>query len=279
MIPLEHIHPRKSLLAELEKKNILISDGAWGTLLHGRGLSPDECPEIWNITHSAEVLAIAKGYIEAGSDIILTNSFGGSPHKLGHYGLQEQTGELNEAAARISKEAAGDEHLVLGSIGPTGALLMMGEVSEGELYDGFCLQAESLKKGGVDAICVETMSALDEACLAVRAAKETTGLEVICTFTFEKKAVGGYRTIMGVSPGEMVSSVKEAGASVIGSNCGNGIQQMVDIVREIRAVDDSTPVLVHANAGMPEFRNGKTVFPETPEIMASRIRELIKERS
>jgi 5-methyltetrahydrofolate--homocysteine methyltransferase len=155
-------------------------------------------------------------------------------------------------------------------------MLMMGEISEETLYDGFCVQAEALKKGGVDAICIETMSALDEACLAIRAACKSTGLEVVCTFTFEKTLSGEYRTMMGVSVAEMVQAVKEAGASIIGSNCGNGFDQMIDIVREIRNIDAVTPILVHANAGKPIFQDGKTVFPETPEMMAAKVRDMIK---
>jgi 5-methyltetrahydrofolate--homocysteine methyltransferase len=265
-----------SLLAALKNKKVLVSDGAWGTFLHQSGLQPGECPELWNITHREDVFAIAKSYIDAGSDIILTNSFGGSPSKLEHYGLQDRTVELNEAAAAISREAAGVDHLVLGSIGPTGIMLMMGEVSEETIYRGFSIQAEALKKGGVDAICVETMSDLDEACLAIRAARESTGLEVVCTFTFEKTIAGDFRTMMGVSPADMVRAVKEAGASVIGTNCGNGFDQMIDIVQEIRRVDPITPILVHANAGKPLFQDGVTVFPESPEMMAAKVQDLIK---
>jgi 5-methyltetrahydrofolate--homocysteine methyltransferase len=265
-----------SLLTALKNKKVLISDGAWGTFLHERGLQPGECPELWNSTHRDDVFAIAKSYIDAGADIILTNSFGGSPAKLEHYGLQDRTAELNETAAAISREAAGADHLVLGSIGPTGVMLMLGEVSEETLYDGFCVQAEALKKGGVDALCIETMSALDEACLAIRASRESSGLEVVCTFTFEKTINGAFRTMMGVSPGEMVQAVKEAGATVLGTNCGNGFDQMIDIVREIRSIDPLTPILVHANAGKPVFQDGKTVFPETPEMMAAKINDLIK---
>jgi 5-methyltetrahydrofolate--homocysteine methyltransferase len=265
-----------SLLSALKNKKVLISDGAWGTFLHQRGLQPGECPELWNSTHRSDVFAIAKSYIDAGADIILTNSFGGSPSKLKHYGLQDRTAELNETAAAISREAAGADHLVLGSIGPTGVMLMMGEVSEETLNEGFCIQAEALKRGGVDALCIETMSALDEACAAIRAARDSTGLEVVCTFTFEKTISGEYRTMMGVSPADMVQAVKDAGASVIGTNCGNGFDQMIGIVEEIRSVDSSTPVLVHANAGKPVFQDGKTVFPETPEMMAAKVKDLIK---
>jgi 5-methyltetrahydrofolate--homocysteine methyltransferase len=266
----------RSLLAALKSKNILISDGAWGTFLHQRGLQPGECPELWNITHRDDVFAIAKSYIDAGADMILTNSFGGSPSKLEHYGLQDRAAELNKAAAAISREAAGVDHLVLGSIGPTGVMLMMGDVPEETLYDGFCVQAEALNKGGVDAICIETMSALDEACLAIQAVRKSTGLEVVCTFTFEKTVSGEYRTMMGVSPAEMVQAVKEAGATIIGTNCGNGFDQMIEIVREIRSIDPITPILVHANAGKPIFQDGKTVFPETPEMMAAKVVDMIK---
>jgi 5-methyltetrahydrofolate--homocysteine methyltransferase len=266
----------KSILKAINENTILISDGAWGTFLHQRGLQPGECPELWNITHRDDVFAIAKSYIDAGADIILTNSFGGSPIKLKHYDLQDRTAELNEAAAIISREAAGKDHFVLGSIGPTGIMLMMGDVTEDELYRGFCIQADALKKGGVDAFCIETMSAIDEAMLAIRAVKETTGSEVACTFTFEKTVNNEYRTMMGVSPTDMVSALKEVGVDIIGTNCGNGIDQMIDIVKEIRTVDPVTPILVHANAGKPTFENGKTVFPETPEEMAKKVHTLIR---
>jgi len=266
----------RSLLEELKKEKILVSDGAWGTFLHKRGLLSGECPELWNVTHREEVFAIAKNYIDAGADIILTNSFGGSPHKLNHYGLKERAIELNRAAAEISREAAGDDHFVLGSVGPTGVMLILGEVSEQELYDGFAIQAEALKNGGVDAICIETMSDLQEAVIAIKAAKETTSLPVAATFTFEKKYGNEFRTMMGVSTSEMVNEVIKAGADIIGSNCGNGFEQMIDIVKEIRSLNSTIPVLIHANAGLPVYENGETVFPETPEMMTSRISELIK---
>jgi 5-methyltetrahydrofolate--homocysteine methyltransferase len=266
----------KSLLKAIENGNILISDGGWGTFLHQLGLEVGACPEIWNLTHREQVLSIPKSYIDAGADIVLTNSFGAHPVRLKHYDLQDRAYELNETAAVISREAAGDDHFVLGSIGPSGAIIMMGEIPEEKVYDGFRIQVEALSKGGADAICVETMSEVAEACLAIRAAKEFTDLEVVCTFTYQKTVHGYYRTMMGVSPEEMISAVKEACADIIGANCGIGFDQMIEIVNEIREADKSTPVLVHANAGIPIIKNNKTVFPETPEMMKPKIKELIK---
>ncbi|MBU0474677.1 MAG: homocysteine S-methyltransferase family protein [Bacteroidetes bacterium] len=265
----------RSITEMLITKNVLISDGAWGTFLHKRGLLPGECPELWNVTHKNDVFEIAKSYIDAGADLILTNSFGGSPIKLKHYGLEDRAHELNEAAAKISREAAGEYKLVLGSIGPTGVILMLGEVSEESLFNGFQIQANALEKGGVDAICIETMTAIDEACIAIRAVKSVCDLEIVCTFTFDRMLNGSYKTMMGVSPSEMVVAVKEAGASIIGANCGNGFNNMIEIVREIRTIDKTTPILIHANAGKPILENGITVFPETPEMMVNKVDELI----
>jgi 5-methyltetrahydrofolate--homocysteine methyltransferase len=265
----------KSLVDALTKKGrVLISDGAWGTQLHKRGLQAGTCPESWNITHRADVMSVAQGYVDADADMILTNSFGGHPLKLAHFGFDSRAAELNEAAAAISREAAGPERFVLGSMGPTGVVLMMGEVPEEVVYEGYCVQAQALERGGVDVLCIETMSAVDEACLAIRAARSVTRCEIACTFTFEKGAAG-FRTMMGVSPEEMVQALAEAGADIIGANCGNGIDGMVEVVRAIRAVTVTTPVLVHANAGKPIFRDGVTVFPETPEDMAAKVSDLV----
>ena len=254
---------------------MLVSDGAWGTELYARGMTVGECPELWCVDHREDVLAIAKSYIDAGSDIIGTNSFGGTRFKLEVFGVADRTAELNEAAAAISREAAGAGAFVIGSVGPTGKMLLMGDVSEEELYEGFREQAVALALGGADACCIETMSAIDEAALAVRAVKEHTDLEAICTFTFEKTVNDEFRTMMGVSPTEMAAAVIDAGADIIGTNCGNGMARMVPIVEELRAAAPTQPILVHANAGMPVNRDGKDVFPDTPGTMADLTQELV----
>jgi 5-methyltetrahydrofolate--homocysteine methyltransferase len=265
-----------NILDELKTGKILLSDGALGTLLQARGMQPGECPELWNITHRKDLTEIAEAYLNAGSEIITTNSLGGSRLKLSQYGLGDRVSELNQIAASIYRDVAGKLKHVAGSVGPTGKMLIMGDVTEEELYDGFREQVIALEKGGADIIIVETMSALDEASLAVKAARENTKCTVIITMTFSKDLKGEYFTMMGVSPAEMVSSMKEAGAHIVGSNCGNGIEDMTGIVKAIRAIDKNIPVIIQANAGTPQFVEGKTVFRESPEMMASFVPELIK---
>jgi 5-methyltetrahydrofolate--homocysteine methyltransferase len=260
----------------LIKERVLVSDGAWGTFLQQKGMKPGECPELWNVTHRSDVLDIARSYVEAGADMIETNSFGGSRFKLEKYDLAGRVTELNRAAAEISREAAGDSRLVLGSLGPTGKILIMEEVSTEEMYDAFREQAMALEAGGADLLIVETMTCLDEAVLAVRAARENTRLEVICTMTFDKLVTGEYRTMMGISPSEMVQPLVEAGASIVGANCGNGMAGMIPVVEEIRRTHSSIPILVHANAGVPVYRDGITIFPESPEDMAARVNALLR---
>lgn len=264
------------ILDKIADGGVLVSDGAIGTFLHQKGLKPDECPESWNLNRREDVKQIAQSYVEAGSDIVLTNSFGASPLKLEGYGLQEQAYELNRAAAEIAKMAAGDKILVMGSMGPTGKMVMMGEVNPQEVYKGFMEQARGLADGGADGIVIETMTDPEEARLAIEAAREVTGIDIACTFTFSKNQDGAYRTMMGTDVGAYLEMALSAGAGIIGANCGNGTAGMIEIVREIRALDPDIPVLVHANAGLPEYKDGKTVFPESAGEMASQIKELVE---
>lgn len=262
------------IIEAINRGKILVSDGAWGTFLQQKGLQPGECPEEWNLSRADDVFDIALSYAQAGADMVETNSFGANYFKLKNYGLQDQVAEINLAAAQISRKAAGEDCFVLGSVGPTGKLLIMEEVTEKELYEAFKEQSMALEAGGVDAIVIETMTDIEEARIAVKAASENTRCEVFCTMTFDKIIGGEFRTMMGISPTEMTQTLVAAGASVIGANCGNGMKDMIGIVREIRQTDVRIPILIHANAGMPHYHEGETTFPETPEDMASHVREM-----
>ena len=268
--------PKNKITEVLKTGKILISDGAWGTFLAQKGMKPGECPERWCVDRFDDVVDIAKSYVDAGADMVETNSFGGTSFKLHGYGLENRATELNIAAAKASRQAAGDEHWVIASIGPTGKMLITEEVTEEELYQSFKEQAVALEQGGADALCIETMSDRDEAFIAVRAAKENTKCEVICTFTFERTVRGDYRTMMGLSPADAATAMLEAGADIIGTNCGNGMERMIEIVREMRAAAPDAPILVHANAGLPILVENKSVFPESPATMAGFAKELVK---
>ena len=267
---------RPAITAAVKSGRILVSDGAWGTFLQQKGLQAGECPELWNLTHPDKVQEIAQSYISAGADMIQTNSLGGSSLKLSYYGLADRTSEINETAARLSREIACDGHWVIGSIGSTGKMLCMGDITEEELYEAFKTQAIALEKGGADAACIETMTDLDEALVAIRATKENTSMEVICTFTFDPVGDNEYRTIMGNSPAETAIACAGAGADIIGTNCGNGMANMINIVAQMKEAVPDALILVHANAGLPEIVNNETVYPETPEQMEALIPQIIK---
>ncbi|MBI2441447.1 MAG: homocysteine S-methyltransferase family protein [Lentisphaerae bacterium] len=265
----------RRITERLKQGRKLVSDGAWGTLLQRQGLESGECPELWCITHRAAVLAIAQSYVAAGANLIKTNSFGGSRIKLAACTLGARAAEINRAAAAISREAAGAEHAVIASMGPTGKLLLMGDVTEEDLYAAFQEQALALEQGGADAALIESMSALDEAALAIKAVRENTRLEIICTFTFERTVKGEYRTMMGVAPAQMAAACLAAGADIIGANCGHGFREMIAVVKEIRSAAPTAPIIVHPNAGLPVVRDGVTVFPDTPAMMADMVPALL----
>jgi 5-methyltetrahydrofolate--homocysteine methyltransferase len=273
---------RTSIAQALRSGRILVSDGAWGTFLYRKGLGKGECPELWCVSHPDEVRDIARSYLAAGADMVETNSFGGTSIRLEGYGLADRASELNEAAARLSREAlegarsaAGPERWVIGSMGPTGKFLIMGDVSEDEMRDSFAEQARALARGGADAACVETMMDAQEAAIAVRAAKEA-GLETICTFTFDKTVQGYYRTMTGLSPEDAAKAAIEAGADIVGTNCGNGFAGMIEVVRAMRTAAGDRPIMVQANAGLPCNVEGEDRYPEGPEDMAALLPELLE---
>jgi 5-methyltetrahydrofolate--homocysteine methyltransferase len=269
---------KQKIVEAIKSGKVLISDGAWGTFLQKKGLKPGECPELWAVERPADVKAIAQAYFAAGADMVESDTFGGTSFKLEHYGLKDRVAEINQAAARLSAEAAaeaGGNKWVIASVGPTGKMLVMEDVTEDELYNAFKEQVVAMAKGGADAICIETMSDIAEATLAVKAVKENTSCEAIATFTFSLTANNDYRTMMGVSPEQAAEAMGEAGADIIGTNCGNGIERMIAIVRAMRTVAKDIPILVHANAGLPQNINGVDTFPESPEDMARQVRGLV----
>jgi len=246
------------LLERLAEKKLLVSDGAWGTMLQAKGMGPDDCPEEWNISHADEVKSVAAAYAEAGSDVILTNTFGGSALKLKKMNLEGRVAEFNEAGARNSLEAAPGV-VVAGSVGPTGEFMApAGEITVEQMEQVFAEQIAAMLAAGLKAICVETMAAVEEAACAIRAAKNLDPhVDVMATMTFDGTAKG-YRTMMGVSPAQAAAALVEAGADVVGSNCGNGIEQMIEIAAEF-----------------PELIDGKTVFRQSPEHMAGLVGPLV----
>ena len=260
----------------LTEKKILLADGAWGTELAKKGFGAGgDCPELLNIENPDLVLEVAASYIEAGSDIILTNTSGGNPYQLAKYGLDNRLEELNEAGMRISQKAAGEHAFVLGSIGPTGEFLKpLGLRTEEDMTAAFARQVKSFVAGGADGILIETMLDLGESACALRAVRDNCDLPVVCTMTFEK-GLKRYATIMGVKPGEAAEALKAAGADAVGSNCGSGILNIIEVTNIMRPAT-GLPLWVKPNAGLPELVNGKTVYRETPEEMASHIPTLIK---
>ncbi len=262
-----------SLLDRLKQGDLLISDGATGTYLQDHGLESGGCPEEFNSTQPEVVQGMARDYFDAGSDLVLTNSFGANRFMLKKYGHGQRVGELNRLAAQHARSQAPPGRYVLGSIGPTGEFLEpLGPVSQAEMLEAFTEQAVALEEGGADGVVIETMTALDEAKLAIKAAKENTNLAVMCTMTFDP-GPRGFFTMMGVTPKQSVQELENAGADVVGANCGNGIDVMVQVAEELRGATDGY-LLLHSNAGIPQFKDGEIIYPESPEFMAQRFKAL-----
>lgn len=266
----------RSLLEQLSRGAVLISDGAMGTLMQAHGLKPGECPEAWNVAHPQFIRSVAQAYLAAGSDIVETNSFGGTRLKLAKYGLGEHVTEYNRAAAALAKAAMGERGYVAASVGPTGEIAEEegGDSSEQALYAAFQEQVVALADGGADALCIESMFSLIEARQAIRAAKEQTDLPVICTFAFTQGAQG-FRTMMGVEPARAAAESLAAGADIIGANCGHSMAGMVEITQQLRASAPDALLMIQPNAGLPVLEDGVTRFRERPEEMAVRVKDLL----
>ena len=260
------------LIAQMIGNGPVLTDGAWGTQMQARGLDVGACPDEWNLSNPQAVEEVARAYVDAGSHVIITNTFGATRFCLARHGLEDKVAEINRAGAEISRRAAGDRARVFASMGPSGVMLMMGEVSADELRDGFVAQAQSLAEGGADALVIETMSDPAEAKLAVEAAR-TTGLPVVACMVFDS-GKDHDRTMMGTTPEEAAQTLAEAGADCIGSNCGQGIEGFVPICQRLREAAD-LPIWIKANAGLPEVIGGETVYTQTPEGFADHIPGLL----
>jgi 5-methyltetrahydrofolate--homocysteine methyltransferase len=258
----------------LEQRRLLAGDGGMGSLLLAAGLAPGACPELWNAERPEVVVQVMRDYCDAGAELVETNSFGGSVVRLDEFDLGDRCEELNRAAAQIGRRAIGDAALLAGSIGPTGMLLEpFGPLTPGAAREGFARQAGALVDGGADVLCVETMTDLAEARLAVEAAVGT-GVPVMATMTFDVTPDGPH-TIMGNAAPDCARELEAAGAAAVGTNCGTGPETMIDFVRSLRSAT-SLPILVQPNAGLPEIRGGSVIYPEDPASMASSVEDLVE---
>jgi 5-methyltetrahydrofolate--homocysteine methyltransferase len=257
------------------KEGILIGDGAMGTMLLNAGLQTGECPEEWNISRPDVVKGIHEQYFSAGCNISASNTFGGSRFKLQDFGFEGRVKEFNQNGVRLAKEAAPEGCFVSLSVGPTGKFIEpLGEIPYVRMVDVFSEQIEAGVEGGADIICIETMYDMNEARAAIEAAKKTCGLPVITTMTFNRTAAG-FRTMMGVEP-KQVFELLESGADVVGSNCGTGIDEMIELMREMRRIDSKAFLIAQPNAGMPVMEGGKMFYKEAPEEMAKKALEFVR---
>lgn len=254
---------------------VRVLDGAWGTSLQEKGLPPGGAPELWNTLNPSSVEYVARGYVEAGSDAILTNTFGANRYVLSSHGEGERTAELCEAAVAISRRAAeGTGVKIFGSIGPTGRIVMTGDTSTEDLLAAFTEAAEALAFAGVDAIVLETFNELDELKIALDAVKSACELPVVACMTFasgpDKTA-----TMMGNKPEDLGKSAQAGGADAIGANCGSGPEHYVTVARLLAEATDM-PVWIKPNAGLPEVRDRKTYWPTGPEEFAAYVKPLVE---
>ena len=266
----------QKILEEAQSGKIFLLDGATGTFLQNNGLEPGGSPELMNIENPSVIEKMANTYYSSGSDIVLTNTFGGNYFRLKHYGLEDKVIDINKKAAEIAKSASNNykDKYVFGSIGPTGEFIEpLGQVSEKEMYDVLFEQMKGLYEGGVDAFMIETQIATEETLLAIKVARENFDLLVFASMVYDK-GPRGFFTMFGLEPSKSLDLLYEAGADVVGTNCGNGSDKMLEITNIFRESTDK-PLLVQANAGIPIIKKQDIIYPESPDYMMKNYQKLI----
>jgi methionine synthase I (cobalamin-dependent) len=253
----------------LESSGYMITDGAMGTVLFSSGLDQGDPPELWNVDHPERVAAVHQAYFDAGAQVMLTNTFGGNRYRLMLHNSQDRVEEVNHAAAVILREVVtknGDKALVAGDIGPSGQVLTpYGELSFQEAKEGFTQQAEALISGGVDLIWIETMSDLEEVRAAVEGTQQISAdIPIVTTMTFDTHG----HTMMGVSPEQALETLSPLGPEALGGNCGNGPDEIIEVIQKMHQVDPNLTLVAKANAGIPELVGGKPVYRASPATMA-----------
>lgn len=261
-----------SFIEQLLAHGPLVTDGAWGTQLQARGLAQGEFPDLWNLSHPERVAEVARGYVQAGSRIILTNTFGANRVRLAQEAAVEKLAEINRRGVEISLQAAAGAAKVFASIGPSGKMLLSGDISAEDLKAAYAEQAQALAAGGAHALVIETMSDVEEAKLAVTAAR-TAGLPVVACMVFDSGKHKD-RTMMGQTPEQAAEALTQAGADVIGANCGQGIAGFVTICHRLHGATNR-PIWIKANAGLPTMVEGKPHYRVTPEEFAAYVPELV----
>lgn len=259
-------------ILRLLDQRILVIDGAMGTMLQENGLESGECPELWNMTHPEIVSKIHNAYLDAGADIILTNTFGANGIKLGKYNQHHQLEEINQQAVKLAREAVDgykekyslEEIFVAGSVGPTGEILEpYGPLKSEEVYRGYRDQITEMASSGVDMIILETFYNLDEIKIALKAVKENSDLVVFASMSFDENL----KTIYGITPEKAVEALFQEEADGVGANCGSGPEVLYQILSRMRTITDA-PLLVEPNAGIPYLENNSVIYPASPREMA-----------
>lgn len=261
-----------TLKEALSTHKLLLSDGGIGTELQQLGLEPGACGDEWNLLHPEQVATVHRNYIAAGSQLITTSTFSSNRFVLSNYGLEARQADIVRAGARIARSVAGDKVLVMGSVGPCGGFLQpLGDIDPAELEQSLRVQISALLEGGVDAILIETLTALEEAEISVRVAKQLGAPFVIATASFDP-AKDGARTMMGVTPEQFARTAQAAGADAIGSNCGTlfNTSDFIALAERLRSAAD-LPLVMQPNGGQPSLAGDKIVYPDSPEQMAERL--------